>query len=1113
MSDRISLLDQLNRLPDSQWEELLFRLEVESYHLRTGVTKSQQNIDLIKLFQQQESGLPRLEHQLRELAFFKKFIPAGTYPVGEELRQREEAREEEAVARGDIRGDYRITPEKFYSFQRGTEWLGVFREWDAPRSFREELLNTTIKNSQQRRRNCPATAIIGHGGSGKSVALRRLALDLVQGYQVWWVENPTRLIELGLDEFIDNEGKPQFLLIDEIQDLDSSYVERLRRHLRKYPFLVLVVAGRRLPNKLKLGAKDKFTPNEAADRITILDKIAEVLPAWATTAAQLKAESLREARLVRILVVLARRQEPVPKTLEELEEVFLQILVDDLERIREQFPGLATAIMDAAVFREVGMARLYRSVLITLADYHQPHASIPTLLAQFDNNPRWKPVTSLISYDSSYESFLFHHDELAEGLIRASQEELTQPYVDDAYRNVILDRVIRWATAPQGNVAVDQRIAATASWLLRHFVCQGSDLVNQTTALNYIHQLLNAEISHHAYLSLIVNNALNLEREASLNLLEQYKSLAKKWIQKANQHPHVLCRCLELLGPEAKKQALVLLFIPGQDKEVLCSCLNLLGPEAKEQALVLLSTPEQHPFVICSCLTLLGPEAKEQALVLLSTPGQDKEVLCSCLNLLGSEAKEQALVLLSTPGQTHQVLCSCLNLLGSEAKEQALVLLSTPEQDKEVLCSCLALLGQEAKKQALVLLSAPGQNSDVLCSCLALLGQEAKKQALFLLSAPGQNSDVLCSCLALLGSEAKEQALVLLSAPGQNSSVLCRCLELLGSEAKEQALVLLSTPEQDKEVLCRCLELLGSEAKEQAFVLLSTPEQDKEVLCRCLELLGSEAKEQALVLLSTPGQTYHVLCSCLALLGSEAKEQALVLLSTPGQTPEVLCSCLNLLGQEAKIEAQEKIASWAETNPKVLSQCFAIAGETPEAQKAAKEIFLRWQAGENLNSAHKIVALRAPFNTELRQQMALQVLNNWRTKYRPLVASALTAFSNDPDAVTNCCRHILKRWYQEIEYYHRNKRKFCKQNDSHIIKALAHPSLRRQVQAAARRMLETEVNSPGFLTPLLHQQALEITQGKFPSWTGTEEKETEPLTIPQMAVLRPSKPPKSKRIV
>jgi hypothetical protein len=511
MIDRNSLLDQLKKLPDSEWDEVIFRLEVDESHLRIGVTKNQRSIDLISLLGQQDSGLQRLQKIIRDLSFFKELIPAGTYPVGDALRQREEAHEQEAMenalAHGEEEANGKITPEKFYSFQRGTEWLGVFREWDTPRSFRMELLETTLRNGRSRL-NCPAASIIGHGGSGKSVALRRLALDLVaQGSKVWWVESPERLVEFGLDDFIDDGDRPQFLLIDEIQDLDSSYVDRLSRHLKKHPGLVLVVAGRSLPKGLRLGSKNQFTPNEADDRIAILDKISEVLPAWAATAAELKTETLREARLVRILLVLARRQAPIPKTLEELEESFLQILADDLERIRQDFPGLATAILDAAIFRETGMNFISASALVALATYHQPNARIPQLLMQFDNNPRWSKVAPLMFFDRSHKHFLFHHDEIGEGLIQASQVGLVDHYIDDIYRKDILDVVIHWAVVPPQDIEIDPGLAKTISYLLWFFTCKHPDLLDSATALSYIHELLNAEITHYAYLGLIVHDA------------------------------------------------------------------------------------------------------------------------------------------------------------------------------------------------------------------------------------------------------------------------------------------------------------------------------------------------------------------------------------------------------------------------------------------------------------------------------------------------------------------------------------------------------------------------------------------------------------------------------
>ncbi|MEG3989835.1 hypothetical protein QUA13_22240, partial [Microcoleus sp. S28C3] len=395
-------------------------------------------------------------------------------------------------------------------------------------------------------------------------------------------------------------------------------------------------------------------------------------------------------------------------------------------------------------------------------------------------------------------------------------------------------------------------------------------------------------------------------------------------------------------------------------------------------------------------------------------------------------------------------------------------------------------------------------DKEVLCRCLDLLGEEAKPEARGLLTTLRQNSTVLCRCLELLGQEAKEEAHELLKKPRQDHQVICRCLELLGQEAKEEAHELLKKPRQDHQVICRCLELLGQEAKEEAHELLKKPRQNHQVICRCLELLGQEAKEEAHELLTTQGQDHQVICRCLDVLGQEAKPEARVLLSTRGQDKEVLCRCLKLLGQEAKEEARQLLTTLGQ-DPQVLCLCITVASDTLEAQKVAEEILLRWQAGKKLDFVHKIAALQVPLDTELQKEMALQVLNNWRAEYRPLVASALTFFWNDPDAVIDFCQQILRRWDQEIEYQLYNKRK-CKRNDAHIIKALAHPKLRQKALAEAMKMLQKEIDLPGFLTPLLHQQVLEIAQGQFPWWTGKEE-ETEPLQTPQMGMLRPPKVP------
>jgi hypothetical protein len=151
---------------------------------------------------------------------------------------------------------------------------------------------------------------------------------------------------------------------------------------------------------------------------------------------------LWKARLIRILVVLARRK-AAPRNLEELETAFLEILSDDINKIRSTLPGLADAVIDAAAIREMGRD-ISRETFIALADYHQPEAAIPTLLEEISGNQRWQVLESLLSYNSEYDTLQFHHDELAEGIILAGQRGLLGSRIigDDAWRKATLDLVI-----------------------------------------------------------------------------------------------------------------------------------------------------------------------------------------------------------------------------------------------------------------------------------------------------------------------------------------------------------------------------------------------------------------------------------------------------------------------------------------------------------------------------------------------------------------------------------------------------------------------------------------------------------------------------------------------
>jgi hypothetical protein len=551
-------------------------------------------------------------------------------------------------------------------------------------------------------------------------------------------------------------------------------------------------------------------------------------------------------------------------------------------------------------------------------------------------------------------------------------------------RKVVLDLVI------------NRGCKSSSSYALYGFVRKHRDLITKEQALSYIRQLLSAENGHHAYLRLIVDEALSLKHHERLDLLLSVAPSVPTnpwlwktvwlWIERHYQ------------SKEQRGEILQQLYQSGcQDSEILNRLLQCRPPqEARNYAKEWLAERTTHPHVLCRCLELLGEEAKDQARQLLDNPTTHPHVQCRCLELLGEEAKDQARQLLGDPTTSFEVLCRCLELLGEEAKERA-------------------------------------------------------KQ---LLDDPTTSSDVLCRCLELLGEEAKDQARQLLDDPTTSSHVLCRCLELLGEEAKERAKLLLDDPTTSSNVLCRCLELLGEEAKDQAKLLL-VDSKDKEVLCRCLELLGEEAKPFA----------------------------------------------------------TERIRNWTETEAILLVRCFQIAGETPKAQKAADEMLTAWD--KRVPTWLRVAALRAPFDTLLRTQRAREVLDDWHRQYRPLVAAALMAFWNNPDAVTRDCRAIISRWHPEIVYRRTNqKRSILRDYDGHIIKALFHPALRKEASQAAQAMLYKENDSPGFLSPELHRQAENIIRGEWEPWAvpgkGITQEPSEQAIIsePLPVVAQQERPPK-----
>ena len=163
---------------------------------------------------------------------------------------------------------------------------------------------------------------------------------------------------------------------------------------------------------------------------------------------------MRPAPLVQLLVVLADGQIPIPRTLEELETGFLDSLAAEIFRVKDVHPGFAQALLFAAVVRSTG-ADLSRTSMIALADYYQPGASFLSLLDT--GSRRWSVAELLTFHDPIHDTIVFHHDELAEGVVEAGRRGSFEPWVvlDDAWLRTALAKLIQLGSHHSSSLARD----------------------------------------------------------------------------------------------------------------------------------------------------------------------------------------------------------------------------------------------------------------------------------------------------------------------------------------------------------------------------------------------------------------------------------------------------------------------------------------------------------------------------------------------------------------------------------------------------------------------------------------------------------------------------------
>ncbi len=263
-------------------------------------------------------------------------------------------------------------------------------------------------------------------------------------------------LDLGLPELVARKDQGRrLILLDDVQRLDAEGVRQLQELLTRAPNLAVVIAGRDLPVGLQTmltPGDNLFLPDEASDQLAILAKIGQVVPEWAERARALASESMRPARLVRLLVVLADARRRIPRDRRRAGDVLPGQPRGRNFAVKDVHPGFAQALVFAAVVRSTG-ADLSRTSMIALADYYQPGASFLSLLDA--GSRRWPVGEPLTFHDPIHDTIVFHHDELAEGVVEAGRRGSFEPWVvlDDAWLRLALAKLIQLGSHHSSSLA------------------------------------------------------------------------------------------------------------------------------------------------------------------------------------------------------------------------------------------------------------------------------------------------------------------------------------------------------------------------------------------------------------------------------------------------------------------------------------------------------------------------------------------------------------------------------------------------------------------------------------------------------------------------------------
>jgi hypothetical protein len=998
-------------------------------------------------------------------------------------------------------GEEGFQPIAFYSGISFAQWYGILKSWDAKRKIYDDVCLSIANSFADELGDIPVAAIIrGDGGTGKSVFLRRIAVDLRNHYTVYWIadnsedflqnewiydieDNPSEKYLLVLEDWYRNFSKPD----------DRVTANRLIQKVKSKKNVRLLIGDRH--SSQSNYPKSKTFELTTEENISLLPHIIRQVPEWKDKLSIEMLGPLMKTGLFQLLFVYQYVEGTIihPKS----RNYFIEIIESDYNRLSLDtncfYRGLAhTLYIYANLYSDYSLKLSFEAIIIlaeTFSGVERPF-ELKGCSEALVNDPivkRYLDTTETAKREMFTLHARFLHDSLADEGWKEIEVDLRKKFEFSASINEVFEVLRRRKGTKEDLSALLKLIVVEDPFLLnREKIISTCDLLieNQTCSTSYIEVLFcnpNLEIELDEQIDYIFKlNRFNKNNEGAWTYIVKWltrvvdygrkKIILNKLVESGNMCALILATYYDLLSDTELEDRIEIDFtIKNLSNSTLSYPLSKFWRRLNKNKIVkstVLEFLRTEQYELASARGCMSAYSEEPIVRLVSEnylnsiePWRIKDSFLLCLKMCKDSpiAKKKAIEFIRSSyfSHYHDSLSNCLKLIEDEslAKEKAREYLELSDAYKYSgnFTTCLKLIEDESlakeKAREYLELSDAYKYSGNFTTCLKLIEDESlakeKAREYLELSDAYKYSGNFTTCLKLIEDEslAKEKAreYLELSDAYKNSANFITCLKLIEDEslAKEKA---------------------------REYLELSDTYKNSANFITCLKLIEDEAlaKEKAREYLGF----------------TDAKKVSLN-----------FSTCLYILGEEASGFVKDILSSPIhEENPSIIYRALQMASEYKNLDRHAEKMILQiiqeCPRGFDIGRKDKfylyLQMLKISFfNIEIWQREIDRLLASYKTINRNVFYSLTLSHINNATILKDPCLYFVRNW---VEEFSRPKKYW-----GYFIRCLSHPiihdnmMLQEEIRSLSADMLSTK-NCPKELSSWL----LSISKNNvYPEWYNT----------------------------